>query len=232
MRIRLLAASAFIFAASGIFLLHDVSTPQVPLAVPVVRAVAVGDVPEEAVPDAVPAEIPDPPDVPPEVLANVATASPEPAPLALPTGAPIRLQIPGIGVDAVVEQVALAADGSMGVPRYPMHAAWYAVGPRPGEVGSAVMDGHVDWYGGKTGVFENLSVLKTGDAITVRIDDGTDVSFVVRETRTYDAHADSTDIFTSDDGKAHLNLITCNGVWDTGAGQYTERLVVFADKVE
>jgi len=42
----------------------------------------------------------------------------------------------------------------------------------------------------------------------------------------------ATDVFTSSDGKAHLNLITCDGIWDKNAAQYSERLVVFADRVE
>ena len=57
-----------------------------------------------------------------------------------------------------------------------------------------------------------------------------DIPFVVRATRTYDAAADARDVFISTDGKAHLNIITCDGKWDKSAGQYTKRLVVFADE--
>ena len=72
--------------------------------------------------------------------------------------------------------------------------------------------------------------LKSGDTIKVRDAEGKDVSFVVRESRRYDAAADAKDVFGSNDGKAHLNIITCAGAWDTSAGQYAKRLVVFADK--
>ena len=72
--------------------------------------------------------------------------------------------------------------------------------------------------------------LQRGDEIEIEDDAGTVVSFVVRESRTYDAAADATDVFVSDDGIAHLNLITCGGTWDKRAGQYPERLVVFADR--
>lgn len=51
-----------------------------------------------------------------------------------------------------------------------------------------------------------------------------------RESRTYDALADATRVFRSDDGKAHLNLITCQGAWDKQAKQYSKRLVVFTDR--
>ncbi len=161
----------------------------------------------------------------------------EPAPavaLAAPVeeyiGQPARLFIPTIGVDAAVEGVALAPDGSMDVPKESMIAGWYSLGHRPGEAGSAVIDGHVDWYNGASGVFAGLSKLVPGDVVTVLDDAGTRISFVVRETRVYDAAADATEVFASTDGLAHLNLITCNGAWDKSAGQYKERLVVFADR--
>lgn len=145
------------------------------------------------------------------------------------TDSAMRIQIPSIGVDAAVEHVGLTPDGAMDVPADPMNAAWYSPGVRPGDVGSAVIDGHVDWYDGEEGVFENLKDLKPGDEIVV-LDEGEMVVFVVRKIRKYDPEADATDVFISTDGAAHLNLITCDGVWDEEEGQYTERLVVFTDK--
>jgi len=146
------------------------------------------------------------------------------------TGAPVRITIPSIVVDAVVEKVTLAADGSMGVPKRPDDVAWYALGPRPGETGSAIIAGHVDSMYGDAAVFADLHKLKAGDKITVEDDRGGVISFVVRESRKYDAAADATNVFSSNDGKAHVNLITCSGTWDKSARQYTERLVVFADR--
>ncbi len=145
-------------------------------------------------------------------------------------GAPARIRIPGIAVDAAIEKVGLAADKSMGVPKDPLNAAWFSLGPRPGETGSAVIAGHVNWFYGATGAFEHLHDVKTGDTIVVQDDVGASISFVVREIRTYDAAADATEVFSSHDGKAHLNLITCDGVWDKRDKQYSKRLVVFADR--
>ena len=145
-------------------------------------------------------------------------------------GLPVRIKIPSIRVNAVIRSVGLASDGSMGVPKLPRDTAWYKLGPKPGETGSAVIAGHVNWYNGATGSFERLKNLRPGDAITVQDDKGARVSFVVREIRKVDAAANATDIFTSQDGKAHLNLVTCAGVWNKRTKQYTQRLVVFADK--
>ncbi|MFZ2299818.1 MAG: class F sortase [Candidatus Moraniibacteriota bacterium] len=55
---------------------------------------------------------------------------------------------------------------------------------------------------------------------------------MVRESRSFDPDADALDVFSSDDGKAHLNLITCEGVWDKASKRYSKRLVVFTDKEE
>lgn len=145
-------------------------------------------------------------------------------------GLPIRIKIPSINLNAEVEQVGLASDGSMDVPKIATNTAWYQAGPRPGEMGSAVIDGHVDQKDGSKAVFADLSKLKSGDKITITDEQGTDILFIVQTKKTYSASADATDIFTSKDGKAHLNLITCSGAWDKTSKNYTQRLVIFADK--
>ena len=146
-------------------------------------------------------------------------------------GLPVHLKIPRIGVNAVIRSVGLTPDGSIGVPKLPRDAAWYMLGPKPGETGSAVIDGHVNWLYGATGVFAHLNALRAGDLITVQDDRGARTSFVVRKSRSYGQNEDASDIFRSNDGKSHLNLITCGGVWDKASRAYSKRLVVFADRV-
>lgn len=169
----------------------------------------------------------------PAPLAIRATTIPAPVPAPPPEerfGLPARIRIPRISVDAAVEQVALKPDGSMGVPKHPLNAGWYAPGPRPGQAGSAVIAGHVDWWRGARAVFEDLRRVRPGDAISVQDEQGKSATFVVSAVRTYAAGADATDVFVSADGAAHLNLITCGGAWDRRLRQYAERLVVFADR--
>jgi len=141
---------------------------------------------------------------------------------------PVRLKIPAIGVDAAVEYVGLTSDGAVGVPNNPADAAWFNLGPSPGENGSAVIVGH---YGGKkASVFDNLYKLRKGDRLYIEDEFGTTTTFVVRETRRYDPEADASYVFGSSDEKSHLNLITCEGDWDKVSKSYSERLVVFTDK--
>lgn len=146
------------------------------------------------------------------------------------SGLPTRLKIPSIDVDAFVEYVGLTTDGSMDVPKERANVAWYNLGPRPGENGSAVIAGHYGWKDGKISAFDNLYKLRKGDKLYIEDDSGAVTTFVVREIRSYDPKADASDIFGSSDGKAHLNLITCEGVWNKIIKSYSERLVVFTDK--
>lgn len=146
-------------------------------------------------------------------------------------GLPVSLKIPKINVNAVVEYVGLTSQGDMGAPKGPDGVAWYKLGPRPGEDGSAVIAGHYGrWKSGEGSVFDNLNKLIKGDNLYVIDEKGAATTFVVRELRTYNPKGDHTDVFISKDGKAHLNIITCEGVWNEAQKTYSNRLVVFADK--
>jgi sortase A len=79
-------------------------------------------------------------------------------------------------------------------------------------------------------VFDDLHELRPGDKLSVEDDKGTVISFVVREIRSYDYNANAPEVFNSSDGKSHLNLITCEGVWNQATQNYSQRLVVFTDR--
>jgi LPXTG-site transpeptidase (sortase) family protein len=143
---------------------------------------------------------------------------------------PIRLKIPKLNVDALIEDVGLTADGSMAVPKGPDDVAWFALGPRPGEIGNAVIAGHEGWKNGISAVFDYLYTLHVGDTLYTVDAKGKTTVFVVREIRILDEHADASAVFASSDGKAHLNLVTCEGVWNATTKSYAGRLVVFADE--
>lgn len=146
-------------------------------------------------------------------------------------GLPLRLKIPVINVNAVISSVGLTSQGAMGSPKGFADVVWFKLGPRPGDNGSAVMAGHYGlWKNGKGSVFDNLYKLRKGDKLYVEDDKGNIISFVVRESRSYDVNADASEVFSSNDGKAHLNLITCEGVWNNISKTYSKRLVIFADK--
>jgi len=144
---------------------------------------------------------------------------------------PIRLKIPKIGLDAAIESIGLTAQGAVDVPQDPGNAAWYNIGPFPGDVGSAVITGHFGrWKNGDDSVFDNLNKLSAGDSLSIEDENGVKTNFVVRELRLYDQNETVPEVFISNDGKAHLNLITCDGIWNSTSKTFSKRLVVFTNK--
>ena len=145
-------------------------------------------------------------------------------------GIPVRLKIPIIAVDAAVSFVGLGTDGYMEAPKGGVDVGWYKTGARPGNNGTAVIDGHYgEWKNGEGSVFDNLNKLKKGDSIYVEDDHGETATFVVRELKLYKrSEKDSTVFNYLSDGKAYLSLITCQG--NKSQGSYPDRLVVFSDK--
>lgn len=145
-------------------------------------------------------------------------------------GLPVRLEIPVIQVDSKIIPLGLTPEGAMDVPKDPDEAAWFTLGVRPGENGSAIITGHYGWKNNKSAIFDNLHKLQAGDEIMVEDEKGLITIFVVREIRTYDKDEAVPDVFASSDGKPHLNLITCMGDWDNAERTFSNRLIVFADK--
>ncbi|MFZ1019997.1 MAG: class F sortase [Minisyncoccia bacterium] len=145
--------------------------------------------------------------------------------------APLRLKIPEINLDAAVEYAGITSGGVVGVPKGPINVAWFDLSAIPGTPGVAVIDGHAGWHGGIHAVFDDLPKLKVGDKMYVTDKKGTVTAFVVRAMKNYPENGDASDLFTSTDGGAHLNLVTCAGVWNPQLKTHSERLVVFADKV-
>lgn len=146
------------------------------------------------------------------------------------TTVPVSLSIERIGVYAPIESVGIVGD-AMAVPTLANNVGWYRASARPGDMGSAVLAGHVNWMGGKDAVFTNLSEIEIGDIVSVTNNYGDVENFLVREKREYPADADTSEVFLSYDGLAHLNLITCTGIWNPLMGTHDTRLVVFTDKI-
>lgn len=147
-------------------------------------------------------------------------------------GLPVRLTIPKINVATTIESVGLTKEGEMGVPKFIENVAWFELGSRPGEIGNAVIGGHYGWKNNKVSAFDELHTLQKGDMVLIEDDKGKTILFVVREVKKYEWKSDSDDVFISSDGKSHLNLITCEGTWNKVDKSYSNRLVVFTDKID
>lgn len=154
------------------------------------------------------------------------TATPAPAPT--PSPPPARLIIPRIGVDAPVAPLGEDATGAMASPDSPRVVGWWDEGTAPGDLGSAVLDGHVDFANYGAAVFWNLHLLMPGDSVQVVSTVGQVLTFTVSEVTTFDAADNSNidEIYRRDD-QPRLNLITCAGTFNPRTHNYDKRIVVF-----
>jgi sortase (surface protein transpeptidase) len=142
------------------------------------------------------------------------------------TALPVRLRIPAIDGDTTVEYVGLAHDQSINVEFDLSVAGWWEGGPRPGQVGPAVILGHVSRYG--PAVFDRLRSLQRGDEILVDRADGTTARFLVTHEGTYRKAAFPSDLVYYPTLQPELRLVTCEGPIDGGTGRHRDNLVVFA----
>jgi LPXTG-site transpeptidase (sortase) family protein len=139
---------------------------------------------------------------------------------------PERLRIASIGVDTPLEDLALDADGTLHAPQDFQHAGWYAQGTSPGDVGPAVIAGHVDTKTGRA-VFFRLRDLRQGDILEVTRA-GAQVKFKVLAVRKYPKAQFPTDEVYGPTPNAQLRLITCGGAFDHNRRSYVDNIVVYA----
>ena len=139
---------------------------------------------------------------------------------------PIRLRIPAIGVNSSLMELGLQSDGSLEVPPDAVPAGWFTGSPTPGELGPAIIAGHVRWNG-TPGVFEHLTDLKVDDVVDIARQDGTTAGFRVTRIEHFAKSAFPTDAVYGNIPRAGLRLITCGGL-DPDTNNYEENVVVFA----
>jgi hypothetical protein len=146
---------------------------------------------------------------------------------AVDVGDPVSVQIPSLGIASSLEDLAIGPGGELAAPVDYDRAGWYADGPAPGEIGPAIIAGHVDSTTGPA-VFYRVSELKDGDEIVVDTDTGESLTFVVTgRTQSAKATFPTADVY-SNVPRPELRLITCAGFFDRSTGHYTDNLIVFA----
>lgn len=140
---------------------------------------------------------------------------------------PTRVEIPRLGVDSDLLDLHLDAQGRLEVPADPALAGWWTGGPRPGQVGPAVIVGHVDSVLGPA-VFHGLPRLAPGDEIVVYRADDTEVRFAVERVERWPKDGFPTQAVYREADGPELRLITCGGRFDRQALRYLDNVIVFA----
>jgi hypothetical protein len=150
--------------------------------------------------------------------------------LSLARSVPVSVRIPAIGVDSKLLRLGLNADGTVQVPSIRTsagRAAWYKYSATPGQIGSSVIEGHVDSQQGPA-VFFRLGALHRGDTIDVTLADGVTAVFRVTGVREYSKSRFPAKAIYGTTDFAALRLITCGGAFDYATGHYLSSTVVFA----
>jgi len=143
---------------------------------------------------------------------------------------PVWLRIPAINMSVPVSQLGLNPDGTVQVPTNPAEPGWYRLGPSPGELGSAVILGHVDSYAGPA-VFFRLRSLTAGDQVDVSLADGVTADFVVTTVSVYPKDNFPAEGVYGSHGISGLQLVTCGGTFDTTTRSYLSNVVAYTTLV-
>lgn len=143
-------------------------------------------------------------------------------------GIPKRVIITKLEVNTEVEQVGMDEMGRMGVPENANNTAWYNLGPKPGEVGSAVIAGHLDTKTGPA-IFYKLNTLRSGDFITVIDENQKSLNFKVTNVQAFSNNQFPINLVFATNDKPRLNLITCHGTYSRNVQSYNQRMVVFSE---
>lgn len=150
----------------------------------------------------------------------------EPAYGVLPPSAPMRLEVPGIKVDAPIVPIEVGADRVLDPPRDSELVGWWGASARPGDRnGQTVITGHTVNTGG--GALDRLRRIRPGQVIDLETREGTmryraeQVKFFGRDQLARQAQQ----LFGQDRGTGRLVLISCAG-WN--GSSYDRNVVVFA----
>jgi hypothetical protein len=144
-----------------------------------------------------------------------------------PVTVPVRVSIPALEVDGPVLPAGVNSDSELDVPPDARSLVWYRHGPSPGEQGSAVIAGHLNWRG-VTGLFSDLASTPVGAGITVDYDNGSQRDFIVTTVELVPKPAISVHGVFARDGARVLRLVTCGGEFDDEVNSYRSNVVVTA----
>ena len=144
---------------------------------------------------------------------------------------PAWLLVPAIGVSTTLIRLGLTSAGDLQVPTTTTVAGWYTGSPRPGQIGSSIIAGHIDSVAGP-GIFYKLSELRRGEYVYIIRSNHTVAVFEVTASHLY-AKADfPSHLVYGPVPDAELRLITCGGTFDYATGSYLSNVVVSAVQIK
>ncbi len=146
---------------------------------------------------------------------------------ALPPSAPVRVEVPSLGVAAGIDPVAVSADRVLDPPDDVERVGWWDASAEPGaEAGQTVLTGHAVHTGG--GVLDELPDVRPGARVDLRTEQGLMRYRVtgVETLRRDEVAARTEELFGQDRGDGRLVLVSCTR-WDGAV--YRSNVVVTAE---
>ncbi len=150
---------------------------------------------------------------------------------------PWQLLIPSARIKAAIVAVGLTATGAFGAPDNPYVIGWWEDGPKPGERGNVLLDGHrdftdIDDFRG-TGVCWYLPDTGPGDYMIIRDNEArVHHLYTVTETASIEWNAPDGVEYLAPTPIATLTLVTCEGSFDLDAHNYSNRRIIVAELTE
>src|SRR5579884_2309634 len=144
---------------------------------------------------------------------------------------PKKIDIAKAAVDAQVEQ-ALIVKGVMQDPSGPWVVAWYKETAKLGQVGNVVLAGHVDYWNVGPSVFYRVEQLQKGDEIDVTGADGKVYKYQVQWNKLIEVKNAPLQQLVGPTTNQSLTLITCGGTFDYSTGEYLQRSIVRATRID
>jgi len=146
---------------------------------------------------------------------------------------PVHVDLPRVGIHADIIEVGLTDSKAIGVPPLDqaLKAGWFSEGSAPGQIGAAVLDGHVD--SGEIpaphqGAFYQLGAVSPGDTVEVTRADHMVAVYIVDYVETASKNKFPTQRVYGVVPYAALRLITCGGDFDYKAHSYLDNVIVYA----
>ena len=144
---------------------------------------------------------------------------------------PVRLTVPGLGVDTEIDPVGVQADGQMALPADVDRVGWYRFGPAPGADGSAVIAGHVDDRVQGLGAMAPLREAAAGQEVQITDEAGTTTRWRVLSRELIQKQVLPLDRLFARAGPPRLTLITCGGPFLPEFRSYRDNVVVVAERL-
>ena len=133
----------------------------------------------------------------------------------LPKSAPLSIDIPKIDARSTLLSLGFGRHRGIQLPpaSTPMQAGWFSGGPVPGEIGPAVIFGHVAGDH-QEGIFSRLGELVPGDLVLIKRQDGSTATFRVTHIEELSKGSFPIDAVHGDTTDAELRLVTCGRTFD------------------